>query len=108
MGPSGDDTERFRIAVLAPLVPCAEYSVPHPDPDRADSAGSALRIEVPDPFRAGDNRLRVDLRLGDLASFRPDAIAPQVPALRALQGTRSLVSDLIHAGKGPEEALISL
>jgi type VI secretion system ImpB/VipA family protein len=96
---NGDDSGRFRIAVVGDLLPKAAYITSSAPPLRAyrASAGAVdsllsqvpltFRLDVADPF--SDGRLRVDLRIRELRDFRPDLVVEQVPALRALAQLRT-------------------
>ena len=103
--PAVGERPPFRIVVLAELTPRAEHSVAAPPPDEplavdkltldrlASQLAPTFAIEVTDPF-APDQLVRVDLRFTELKSMRPDALADNVPLLRALVQSRSIVQQL--------------
>jgi type VI secretion system ImpB/VipA family protein len=107
-GGEGLDERPLRIAVVAELVPGPDWStgrIPPMDPIRIDAEsfdgvmaqlGPSLVLEVDDPFGGSDPPLRIDLVLRDRKSLRPNEIAQQVPALRALVDARRVVQDVAN------------
>jgi type VI secretion system ImpB/VipA family protein len=105
-GGGGADEQALRIAVVAELVPGPDWSAgrtPPLDPIRIDAESfdgvmgqlaPSLALEVEDPFGGGDPPLRLDLVLRDRKAMRPNELAQQVPALRALIDARRIVQDV--------------
>ncbi len=54
----------------------------------------ALRLNVKDRVAGGDEEMVADLKFDDLDSFHPEAVAKQVPKLRALLAARSALKEL--------------
>jgi type VI secretion system ImpB/VipA family protein len=112
--------QRFRIAVLAPLTPRKPYATSGKPAMRAYVAdggavdsllsqiGVSLKLEVADPLGPAGAHVRVDLRLSELRSFRPDALVEQVAALRALAQVRGLLRDLGRKNASRSEAVAEL
>ena len=99
-------TERgaFRIVVLSELSPQHDFATsarPSRDPkpidkytfdERLSELAGSLAIDVEDPFDSAST-VRVDIRLSDLRSFRPDGLAEQASLLRAfLEARKALVA----------------
>jgi type VI secretion system protein ImpC len=108
-GPSAGTQEEhaFRIAVIAEVVPSADWSTgrtPPLDPLPIDAQtfdqvmaalAPSLAIDVPDPFDLpGERPLRIDIVLKDRKALRPNDVVDQVPALRALAEARRVVRDV--------------
>jgi type VI secretion system ImpB/VipA family protein len=105
----------LRIAVVSELVAGPDWSTgrtPPPHAVRIDAEsfdtvmgqlGPSLGIEVDDPFGGSDPPLRVDLVLRERKALRPNEIAEQVPALRALVDARRVVQD-VASGRLPPDA----
>lgn len=112
--------QRFRIAVLAPLTPRKAYATSGKPATRAYVAdggavdsllsqiGVSLKLEVADPLGPSGAHVRVDLRISELRSFRPDALVEQVSALRALAQVRGLLRDLGRKNASQSEAVAEL
>jgi type VI secretion system ImpB/VipA family protein len=110
----------FRVAVVAELVAGTDWSTgrtPPPHPVRIDAESfdtvmgqlaPSLGIEVDDPFGGADPPLRVDLVMRDRKSLRPNEIAQQVPALRALVDARRVVQDVASGRLPPDSARAQL
>lgn len=99
-------TERgtFRIVVLSELSPQHDFATsarPSSDPkpidkytfdERLSELAGSLAIDVEDPFNRAET-VRVDIRLADLRSFRPDGLAEQASLLRAfLEARKALIA----------------
>jgi len=54
----------------------------------------ALRLNVMDKVAGGDEELVADLKFEDLDSFHPEAVAKQVPKLRAMLAARNALKEL--------------
>lgn len=105
-GGAAPEEQTFRVAVIAEVVPSADWSTgrtPPLDPlpfdaqtfDQVMAAlAPSLAIDVPDPFGGAERPLRIDLVLRDRKSLRPNDIVDQVPALRALVEARRVVRDV--------------
>jgi type VI secretion system ImpB/VipA family protein len=100
------EEQPLRIAVVAELVPGPDWSagrIPPIEPIRIDAESfdtvmgqlaPSLALDVDDPFGGGEAPLRIDLVLRDRKAMRPNEIAQQVPALRALVDARRIVQDV--------------
>lgn len=53
-----------------------------------------LDLVVPDRLKGGDAETKVNIKVDNMASFEPEAVARQVPQLSKLLSTRSLLQDL--------------
>jgi type VI secretion system ImpB/VipA family protein len=105
----------FRVAVVAEVVPGADWSTGRTPPlevVRIDAQtfdavmaqlAPSFAIEVDDPFGGSDPPLRIDLVWRDRKAMRPNEIVEQVPALRALVDARRVVQD-VAAGKASADS----
>jgi type VI secretion system ImpB/VipA family protein len=110
-----EDMPAFRVVVLAELGPTESHRTgPRSEPTavpitRASFAevmaavAASFVIDVPDPFDAAAAVLRVDLRLEDLRSFRPDGLLEAALPLRALAEARRLIDEVPRSGRSASE-----
>jgi type VI secretion system ImpC/EvpB family protein/type VI secretion system ImpB/VipA family protein len=109
------DDRTLRVAVVAEVVPGADWSTgrtPPLDAVRIDAEtfdavmgqlAPSFAIEVDDPFGESEPPLRVDLVWRDRKAMRPNEIVEQVPALRALVDARRVVQD-VATGKASADS----
>lgn len=53
-----------------------------------------MDLNVSDKLRGGDEEMKVDLKINEMADFDPDRVAKQVPQLQKMLATRNLLQDL--------------
>ncbi|MBL8721334.1 MAG: type VI secretion system contractile sheath large subunit [Myxococcales bacterium] len=111
-----EDKGTFRVVFLAPLTPSREVSLGAPpallplpvDKYTFDAQfkelAPAFVVEVDDPFDPGGEKLRFDLRLSELKSFRPDGMVDAAPPVRALMEARKTVLAVRNRTLSPSDA----
>ena len=110
----------FRITVLSTLAPRKAYATTGVPPIRGffadhgkiDTLLAAIpvgvKLEVSDPFGPAGARMRVDLRIAGLKSFRPEVLVQEVPVLRALAAVPARLTELAQRGAGREAVVEEL
>ncbi len=118
LGAPAEESARgpLRIVVLSALSAGAEYSTQAAvaaEPVRVDrlsfdrvmkALGPAFTVEVSDPFSPDGEALKVDLRWPEMKAMRPDGIADQVGALRALVEARKILQQARDGKSGVDDA----
>lgn len=116
-----EETKRFRVLVIAPLLPTEAYATSGTLPPRTihldgagdidrllSNVGTSVKLDVPDPLGNASDKLRVDVRVKDLKSLRPDSLVAEVPVLKSLLAARSALFDLVRRGAARGEAAAEL
>lgn len=114
-GEAESDVPTFRVVAVAALAPGDRHRTgPRGEPTATlvDGANfsevmatltSSFVVDVEDPFDAAAPPLRVDVRLHDLKSMRPDGLVDAAAPLRALAEARRLIDEAPRAGRNDTE-----
>lgn len=109
------DVSTFRVVAVAALAPGeAHRTGPRTEPTATlvtsanfgevmSAITSSFVVDVEDPFDANAAPLRVDIRLQDLKSLRPDGLVDAAAPLRALAEARRLIGEAPRAGRNDTE-----
>jgi type VI secretion system ImpB/VipA family protein len=114
-------SKRFRVLVMAPLLPGSAYATSGTLPPRTihlDGAGdldrllanvgTRVKLDVADPLGSASDKVRIDVAIRDVKSLRPDGLVAEVPVLKALIAARGAVLDLVRRGASRSEAASEL